>query len=172
MQTFSWNLFSEKKKKTTTTTKQKQTTKLLCPSLVLSFQLSVLRDSYTSSSTWSSTRQRWFELWLFLRACRHTPQAFWETLLQAGYVLLESDSTRSDHKTRNSVSLLFSNSVGSSTSLYEELQDRVYRPYPWRLESLSICRQVFLLSYRREGASPLFSPIHPRPTHHYQWDVT
>ena len=25
---------------------------------------------------------------------------------------------------------------------------------------------------RREGASLLFSPIHPRPTHHYQCDVT
>ena len=44
----------------------------------------------------------------------------------------------------------------------------------WEVESYylisEICKE--LVETRREGASLLFSPIRPRPTHHYQCDVT
>lgn len=53
-----------------------------------------------------------FDLWLFLRAWPHTPQAFSETSRHGGHVLLESDTTRSDHSTGNSVSYSFQTVLG------------------------------------------------------------
>ena len=54
-------------------------------------------------STWPSTRQRPLELWLILRAWPHASKAFLETSTQAVQILLESDTTRPDHNTGNSV---------------------------------------------------------------------
>ena len=55
----------------------------------------------------------------------------------------------------------------------------------WRFEGLTLETSAFYIFHggnstfansfdktRREGASLLFSPIHPRSTHHYQCDVT
>ena len=62
-------------------------------------------------TTWSSTRQRPFDLWLILQLWPHTPQAFLEASPQAGQVLLESDTTTLDHNTGELRALHFSNSA-------------------------------------------------------------
>ena len=49
--------------------------------------------------------------WLILRAWHHTPQAFLETSSQAGHILLENGTTRSDDDTGNSVPYLIDSPV-------------------------------------------------------------